>query len=305
MVVRSSTFVVALAMCGCARSSPQRATASVERSAADIRSPAVELPAPPAPAGPRRVIADICLNRHLHGIHVFPRFVAMGGRWSADPAIVNAPLAEAPQRFMALGYDGSPRGQMLSGGAADDEYGGFLADAAVGRLTGDPGACTDTRNGRDIGFLACGAAGGCGLGVALVADSSPPALAATITPIESCVVDGTLFADVDGDGTEELYPLIAFVDDGMAAEEVVGARADVPACEPTFTWWPVPGAPVSVDVHGVADLDGDGHRELAIAVRTATTRTIALYRAHDRGLRLRRLVTSSSDWDFPLGPRIP
>jgi len=75
--------------------------------------------------------------------------------------------------------------------------------------------------------------------------------------------------------------------------------AALAACKPTFTLYdiklvpeadagkqPDPKATVTLDVLGVVDVDNDGRKDLVLAVRFPTVRTIVVYSATSSAQRL-------------------
>ena len=104
-----------------------------------------------------------------------------------------------------------------------------------------------------------------------------------------------LAVDIDGDGRIESFPLAGVLDGirapGAGVDRV--ADRDRRACTPTFQLYdlkldaaaPDPGKPVDpkalviVDLLGVVDLDGDGRKELVLALRFPTVRSIVVYTA--------------------------
>jgi len=98
----------------------------------------------------------------------------------------------------------------------------------------------------------------------------------------------------------ESFPLASVLDGvrGPSAEWSAAPLAGA-ACTPTFELYdiklaapPEPGKPVDpksivvLDVMGVVDLDGDGRKELVIALRFSTVRTILVYTATESPQRL-------------------
>lgn len=253
------------------------------------------------PPWPWYVIGELCLAK-LQRQHLFPRFLVQDDRWRSEAERVRVPLVGASRRFTVLGFDGARRGTFIT---KPDETpvdpAGFVGGHVDYRPT-DGGACSIHRDGRDIGFQACTAAGGCSLAVAMVDDST---ISTTIEiPVaEACVDRGTLVADLDGDGRSEAFELTAFLSDTTAAYEVWGTQRDSDDCargSRGFAWYETKRADApAVDVLGIADLDADGRRELVIAIRAGTSRTVAVYQAREDGTRLDRIaVTEDSAQRF-------
>jgi hypothetical protein len=252
---------------------------------------------PPPPPAPRYLIGDICLNKDLKRVTAFPHFLVQGDRWIDEPELVHAPLAERPQRFTWLGFEGNSLGNLVTDGGAASVPGGF-AGTYRGHGSGG-GACSYERDGVMGAYWTCIEAGGCSLAVAPIASTSPPPPAIEIAMFGACIVEGTMVVDVNGDGTDEAFALSAFVAGATAAEDVHGKPDDGPPCERFFAWHAPKKPAPAVDVLGIADLDADGTRELVIAIRAGMSRTVAVYRASDGGTRLRRIaVFDDRAWRF-------
>ncbi|HWU88448.1 MAG TPA: hypothetical protein VN253_14275, partial [Kofleriaceae bacterium] len=116
----------------------------------------------------------------------------------------------------------------------------------------------------------------------------------------ACVAGDALAVDIDGDGVMELFPLAGVLDGGRGpAAEWTANPAGGGTCQPTFELYDVSLAPVAeagkpvdpkhvvgLDVLGVVDLDGDGRKELVLAFKFPTVRTIAVYTAPSSASRL-------------------
>ncbi len=285
--------VAAIATTGCA---PRTALPRPPpRDATPVEAGPLPAAMPVPPQGPRYLVGEVCLNMHLSRAHLFPRFLVQRNWWSSVVEVVRAPLIEAPQRFTVLGFEGARRGSLVT--AIDEaaaEPMGF-----VGKFNDSGrGACTLDRpgeDGEDVADWLCAAAGGCSLAVAVVADPSRPAI--EIAVAESCLVKGRLIADVDGDGRDEAFALAAFLEGATAAKEVRGERRGADGCERQFAWHG--RGKTSIDVLGIADIDADGRRELLIAIRAGSSRTVAVYQANQDGTGLDLVaVTPATAWPF-------
>jgi len=144
------------------------------------------------------------------------------------------------------------------------------------------------------------ATGGCGLAIGEIVHpddppSTPPFVAGT-----ACVAGDELAVDIDGDGVVESFPLATILDGSHspAAEWTAAPTAGAP-CKPTFQTFDIklapdsePGRPgdargaVTMDVLGVVDVDGDGRREVILALRFPTVRTIVIYTPSGSAQRL-------------------
>jgi hypothetical protein len=262
--------------------------------------------APPAPLADTRVFAsgrpmllgEMCPEAAAGRPGVAP-LLLRGIGWSDAPDAVSEPIERGTaSRFAVLGYDGKRVGVFESVGAADA---GLPQDVAAGTYLGASPCTRDTGGGHRTEDLGCNKAmRGCGLALAEVGRDEPPP---TIEPGGACMAGDLLVVDIDGDGRNEAFPIAAFLDGVRApADEVGAAPVAAATCTMRFSVYGLklapgtePGAPVDpkyqvdVDVLGVADLDGDGRRELAIALRYPDSRTVVLYSATTSAGRLDRV----------------
>ena len=155
----------------------------------------------------------------------------------------------------------------VDGGTTDAR--GFVGQSY---FTGGGGPCANPQpDGSRIASLGCGAAGGCGVSVAIVGDNKPPSVAVGSV----CWSDGSLNGDFDGDGAAEVFAVEEFRKPGA----VSGASYAGALCaQPHFAWYRLPVDTGVVDLLCVADLDRDGHFEVMIAYTPAGgPRTVTLY----------------------------
>jgi hypothetical protein len=277
-------------------------------------------PAPVRAVAARRVlVGEMCPDGAAGRPGVTPMFVR-GVDWKDDVADVEEPLARGEVRqFAVMGEDGRRAGVFTVMGAADVGQG---ADVAIGSYAGaSPCAQPPSANGAAAkDDPACVAATrGCGLAIAPIVPGQdafgggPEVMSddALTPPVGSaCVVGDTLVVDIDGDGAAETYSLPAFLDPVRApADEVTAVPTAAPACQGSFARWkarvdtggePGGGAPdpkykVEIDLLGVADVDGDGRRELLLAFRYPDKRTVAVYSATSTAARL-ELVGEALPW---------
>jgi hypothetical protein len=241
-------------------------------------------PAPRA-VGPRYLVGETCLPPEFGRSHLFPLFAGGDLAWTAEVSAARAPLAEAPQRFQVLGSRGVRHGHILTdvNGVPDDPR-GFVGESYY---EGGGGPCTyplpDHVRVTDVG---CGAAGNCGISVAIRGDLAHPTTRPAIAVGQVCVVDANLIGDLDGDGAAESFPLEGFRGPG----DVEGvAHRGAPCPHPRFSWYRMRLGADVLDVLGAADLDRDGHLELLVAYTAAGgQRTVAIYTPASGPIRLER-----------------
>jgi hypothetical protein len=225
-------------------------------------------------------------------------------QWS-DRADEVGPTVErgSVPRFVVLGTDGRLAGAFDTLGLVDIAGG---APVASGTYTGaspctyEAGAkaASNTTRAEDP---KCGqATGGCGLAIG---DITRPGDAPEMAPFATggaCLNGDQLAVDIDGDGRIESFP-IAGVLDGIRgpAQEWTASPTATATCKPQFQLYDIKLAAeadsgkgvdqksiVSMDVLGVLDLDGDGRKELVLALRFSTVRTIVVYTAGQSAERL-------------------
>lgn len=249
------------------------------------------------------MIGEYCFNNlKERKMRLFPRFVARRDGWSGDEARVLAPLLREGQDFTVIGIEGQAIGTYLSSPDVTDGFVGTMA------YRGGLGTCSSAPQ---TGDAACLRAGACGIAVAEVPGDDFVLAAPEDTATTSCVADGQLIADLDGDGKDEAFDLADFIDgdigapgfelgdDGAAlAPDVRGELYTGKGCTQRFATYQLKvDDSAQVDVLGVLDLDSDGKRELVIALRAGSFRMVAVYRAREEGTRLDRLATTiDSDW---------
>jgi hypothetical protein len=256
-------------------------------------------------------VGEMCPSGAAGRPGVVPMFVR-GGDWKDDPDEVEEPLGRNAIRELAvLGEDGGRAGVFTVMGAADV---GIGMDVAIGSYVGASPCAQAGQGGKPADDPACVAAThGCGLAIAPIAPGqdayggpSPADVGAEVDVPPAgtaCVAGDTLVVDIDGDGAAETYSLPAFLDQVRApADEVTAVPTAAPACKGSFARWsahvdagvepdgaPDPRYRVEIDLLGVADVDGDGRRELFLAFRYPDRRAVVVYSATSSAGRLEKV----------------
>jgi hypothetical protein len=214
----------------------------------------------PNPAAGLReiVLGEMCAERAAGRPAVSAVIARRSLGWSANADELENLLARGTlHTFTVLSYVGKKAGTFTVAGAVEGEdavaLGGYAGTAVC---EGGPADCQD-------------ATAGCGLAVAEVSppgDGEPP----VIVPGGACVQGDKLWVDLDGHGATG-FPLAAFLDPLRApAEEVIGETPATAPCAPkSFAARNLvpaadPKAWRGLDLIGVADLDGDGRREIVL-----------------------------------------
>jgi hypothetical protein len=259
-----------------------------------------------APGARRVVVGEMCLQGAGGRPAISPMFMR-GVGWTDTASEVAATVERGSvPRFVVFGVDGKPAGTFDTIGLVDIGLGQSVASGAY--VGGAPctyavdakpkagGAAVGTR-GEDP---ACGpVTRGCGIAVGEVTHPDEPAETPMWPTGGACMAGKDLAVDIDGDGTIESFPIASVLDGIRApAAEWSAAASSTTTCTPTFHLYnlqiaaePRPGKPadkglVTVDVLAVVDLDGDGRKELVLAMRFPTVRTIAIYTATSSPQRL-------------------
>jgi hypothetical protein len=255
---------------------------------------------PPArPSGSRQVIVGELCPQGAAGRPAIAPLLMHSHQWIETPAEIASPIERgATPRFVAFGVDGKIAGVFDTVGLADLPLGQSVAS---GTYVGGAPCSADVGGSQRSDDAKCIAAtNGCGLAVAeLTRPDEPPEQPAYATG-GACVSGDSLGVDIDGDGAVEWFPVAQVLDGirGPAQEWAAGPAAKQP-CTPTFTLYdvklaapaepgksPDPRATVTLDLLGVVDLDADGRKELVIALRFPTVRTVVVYSAGQSPQRL-------------------
>jgi hypothetical protein len=248
--------------------------------------------------GRQILVGELCLQSAAGRPAVAPLLMRTT-QWIDTPAEVTGAVERgATPRFAAFGVDGKVAGLFETVGLADITLG---QSVAAGTYVGGAPCTSDAGQGQRAEDPRCGpATGGCGLAVAeLTRPDDPPG-----TPVYqtggACLSGDSLAVDVDGDGAIEWFPLTGVLDGIRGpAQEWSASQAVRQPCTPKFVMYdvklapePEPGKPpdaravVMLDLLGVVDLDGDGRKELVIALRFPTVRTVVVYSATSSPQRL-------------------
>ncbi len=262
-----------------------------------------EPPGEPGPVGklePRRgpvgggrqvVVGEMC-PLGAAGRPAIAPLIMHSVQWTSAAAEVSSQIERGSvPRFVVYGVDGKPAGAFDTVGAADI---GLEQQIASGTYVGASPCTSDAGQGARAEDPACGVATrGCGLAVGEITRPDDPPETPTFTTGGACLSGDALAIDIDGDNVAESFPLAGVLDGvrSPAAEWSAGPTAGA-ACKPTFELFdlrlvpqPEPGKPIDtkatviLDVLGVIDLDGDGRREVVLALRFPTVRTIVVYTA--------------------------
>jgi hypothetical protein len=265
------------------------------------------------PGGRHVVIGEMC-PQGAGGRPAVAPLVMRGVQWTDTAAEVTATVERGSvPRFVVFGTDGKTAGQFDPMGMVEI---GLQQPVATGAYTGaspctyevtaKPNAAHMSSRAED---LQCGQIlGGCGLAVGEITHPDEPPETVAYATAGACVSGDQLLVDIDGDGTFESFPITGVLDgirgpaSEWAASPTVGA-----ACTPKFQLYDLKLAPepeagkgvdqkavVMMDVLGVVDLDADGRRELVIALRFPTVRSIVVFSALQSAQRLELVGEATS-----------
>lgn len=214
-------------------------------------------------------------------------------------------------RFSVFGTDGKSAGTFDTVGVADV---GMKVSVGVGTYVGASpcsaaaGDKPSTRDARVESPACTVATASCGVALGeLVRPDDPPETAVFATG-GACLSGDAIAVDIDGDKVAESFSLSGALDPvrGPSTEWTAAPTAGA-ACTPSFSLYdlrlarpPEPGKPVDtksivvLDVLAVVDIDGDGRKELVLAMRFPTVRTILVYSARSTPTRLELVGESES-----------
>ena len=220
-------------------------------------------------------------------------------QWTdATAEVTNVIERGSASRFVAFGVDGKIAGVFDTMGLADINLG---QSVAAGTYVGGPPCTSDAGQGQRAEDPRCSAATqGCGLAVAELSRPDEPPETPAYQTGGACLSGDALAVDIDGDGVAEVFPLPGVLDGTRGPSQEWAANPSLTAaCTPRFVLYdvklqpeapggrpPDPRAAVTLDLLGVVDLDGDGRKELVIALRFPTVRTVVVYGAEGTPGRL-------------------
>jgi len=262
----------------------------------------VEKPQRPGAAargsGHQVLVGELCPRGAAGRPAVAPLLMHTMG-WTDTVAEVNGAVERgAVPRFVVFGVDGKAAGAFDTVGLADIALGQSVASGAY---AGGPPCSSDAGQGQRTDDAACAAAtNGCGLAVAQITRPDDPPESPAFQTGGACLGGDALAVDIDGDGAVETFPLSGALDGIRGpAQEWSATHSARSTCAPKFTLYDVRLAPeaapgkspdaravVMLDLLGVIDLDGDGRKELVIALRFPTVRTVVVYSARNSPERL-------------------
>jgi hypothetical protein len=247
----------------------------------------------PAPqqAGRQIIVGELCPQGAAGRPAVAPLLMRTT-QWTDTPAeLTNAVERGSAPRFVAFGVDGKIAGVFDTLGLADISLGQSVAS---GTYVGGAPCTSDAGQGQRTDDPRCmSATNGCGVAVAEISRPDDPPSTPAYQTGGACLSGDALAVDVDGDGVIELFPLSGVLDGIRGPAQEWSANQNLPAtCTPRFVLYDVKLAPeaepgkaadaravVTLDLLGVVDLDGDGRKELVLALRFPTVRTIVVYSA--------------------------
>ena len=265
-----------------------------------------QLPRTGTPSGRQVMVGEMCPQGAGGRPAVIPLMMRTV-RWTDNTTEVSEVVERGSvPRWSVLGTDGKQAGWFDTLGVADV---GLQQSVAAGTYVGASPCTADAGNGQRSEEPACvGATEGCGLAVGELTRPDDPPSTPQLATTGACLSGDTLAIDVDGDRVIESFPLASLLDGVRGpSQEWSAAPTAGAACSPKFKLFdiklvrpPEPGKPVDpkslvvMDVLGVVDLDGDARKELVLALRFATVRTVVIYAAAGSPQRLELVAEGQS-----------
>ena len=275
--------------------------------------PTVKPPEPPAEPGPvtqgvkpikvdptgRSVMIGEMCPQGAGGRPAVAPLLMRGVGWNDSQQDVAATVERGSvPRFFVLGVDGKQAGVFDTLGLVEV---GISQAVASGTYVGASPCTYAVGKGTDRAEdPKCGpVTRGCGIAVGEISHADNAAASLKLDSGGACMSGNEIAVDVDNDGRIESFPLAGALDGIRApAQEWLASPSSTASCTPTYQLYnlvlapePRPGksvekATVNIDVLGVVDLDGDGRKELVLAMRFPTVRTIVVYTATESSQRL-------------------
>ncbi|HEY4241561.1 MAG TPA: hypothetical protein VGM88_17185 [Kofleriaceae bacterium] len=273
-------------------------SAVMEKSTAATITPPAPKPKVVAPIGREVLVGELC-PKGAEGRPAIAPVALKTLSWTASNIdTTNAIERGSVPRFTAFGTDGKVAGLFDTMGLADlGPSAPSVVSVASGTYVGGSPCSSDGGAGQNrVADGACEAeTHGCGLAVAALTRQDDTPVTPTYATGGACIWEKSLAVDIDGDGKLELFPLSGVLDGiHSPAQEWSAEPPDKAAgCAPKFALYGVPLSPeqdpkatVKLDVLGVVDLDGDGRRELVLALTFPAARSIVIYTAGETSTRL-------------------
>jgi len=260
----------------------------------------MERPHPNVGPGRHVVVGEMCPQGAAGRPAVAPLVMRTLG-WTDNAEEISSTVERGSvPRFVVFGTDGKLAGAFDTLGLVE-VAGGSTGAVASGTYTGASPCTYDAAAKPAAGQVAtraeepkCGVAtAGCGLAVGDITRPDEPPGGDPFAIGGACLSGDQLAVDIDGDGRIESFPLAGILDGirGPAQEWTASPTASA-TCKPQFQLYDIhlaaapdpgkavdPKSTVTVDVLGVVDLDGDGRKELVLALKFATVRSIVIYTA--------------------------
>jgi hypothetical protein len=282
-------------------------------------APTVKPPSPPSEPGPvakvekphgpppgRQVVVGEMCPQAAAGRPAIAPLIMRALQWTDTASEVEAAVERGSvPRFIVFGTDGKLAGVFDTLGVAEVAGGQTVAS---GTYTGASPCTYDTAakptskatTTRAEEPTCTAATNGCGLAVGELSSAGEPPETPALPTGGACMNGNDLAVDIDGDGRIESFPIAGVLDGIRApAKEWSASPTATASCTPQFTLYglklmapPDPGKPVDpkslvmADLLGVVDLDGDGRKELVLALRFPTVRSIVVYTARESAQRL-------------------